>query len=58
MRRGFNDGYVRTDVGDTIEIVMPWPGDRTKMDHMFITRTDAALLAKRIQQCLKHTAKR
>ena len=50
LRKDYGSGYVATDEGDTIVLCLP---DGTGMaDRLRISRKDARLLARRINQCL------
>ena len=57
MRRLTDDGYVRTISEDLVQVVMPQAGrDMTWPPQVLeLTRTDARLLAKRINHCLDDT---
>lgn len=56
-------GYVTTGENETVDIVVPClvkadPNGETVGVHVRLSRKDARLLAKRLNQCLDRTAKR
>ena len=57
VKRGQSNGYVRTLPDDYIGIGV-WGDLRVGSGSLVLSRKDARLLAKRINQCLDGTAKR
>lgn len=51
-----DSGYVRTTDDDGIEVALPHPGS-SRLICIEMSRNDARLLAKRLNQCLDETRK-